>query len=121
MKNYLDVENSRNHKNHKIYERFLKKAIHPETRVIPAVEQMDVIVGHHIVFLVGDEEPNEIPSADCLLFDPDLMKAVFKEKAMAIMLTLCHRTPEERDLVLNDFLDGLDAEEKDKAAIEAVA
>lgn len=105
MKNYLETENERNKKNHKIYERFLRKAVHPEVTVVPPPADCSVVVGHHIIFIIGDGEPNEIPSADTLLFDHELMKSVFGSSAMAIMLTLCHRTAEERDRVLEDFLD----------------
>lgn len=100
FKDFLQFENQRNHDDHITFNRFLQKAVGP----------CEVLVAHHIVFLVGDEEPNEIPSADALMFNPELMGAVFGEKAMGIMLTLAHRIPELRGKVLKDFLDALDLE-----------
>lgn len=102
MKDFLTTENKRNHDAHRIFERFLHRA----------VGECEVLVGHHIIFLQEGQEPNEIPSADCLCFSPDLMGAVFgADKAKNIMLTLAHRVPEERDRVLADFLDALDLED----------
>jgi len=111
FKDFLVAENQRNHDGHKVFERFLRKALKN-----PAVE---VLVAHHIVYLVEGEEPNEIPSADTLCFSPELMGAVFGDKkAGQIMLTLAHRTPELRDKVLADFLDALDLEEADERSAE---
>jgi hypothetical protein len=108
FKDFLVSENQRNHDGHRIFERFLTKALG---------QKVEILVAHHIVYLVDGEEPNEIPSADTLCFSPDLMGAVFGEvKAKQIMLTLSHRTPELRDKVLNDFLDALELEEKDVRA-----
>jgi hypothetical protein len=101
-KDFLTTENQRNHDAHRVFERFLHRAIGP----------CEVLVAHHIVFAVNNGEPNEIPSADTLWFDPVLMGSVFgEEKAKTIMLTLAQRTPELRDKVLEDFLDALDLED----------
>lgn len=111
FKDFLVFENQRNHDGHKTFERFLRKALGKE---------VEVLVAHHIVYLVEGEEPNEIPSADTLCFSPELMGAVFGErKAGQIMLTLAHRTPELRDKVLADFLDAQDLEDAETASEEA--
>lgn len=113
FKDYLVYENQRNHDNHKIFQRFLQAAL--------GEQKIEVLVAHHIVYTVLDAngdavgEPNEIPSADTLLFDPDLMTAVFGEKARAIMMTLCHRTPDLREKVLEDFLNERDLQLRDAA------
>jgi hypothetical protein len=114
FKDFLVSENQRNHDGHKTFERFIRKALKRD--------DVEVLVAHHIVYLVPDEEPNEIPSADTLCFSPELMGAVFGEKrAGQIMLTLSHRTPELRDKVLADFLDALDLEEADARRAVAAA
>lgn len=110
FKDFLVSENNRNHEGHKIFERFLRRAL--------GKPDLEVLVAHHIVYLVEGEEPNEIPSADSLCFSPELMGAVFGEtRAKQIMLTLAHRTPELRDKVLNDFLDMLELEERDSKGL----
>lgn len=102
MRDFLISENQRNHDGHRTFERFLYRA----------VGKCEVLVAHHIVFLIEGQEPNEIPSADTLWFDSTLMGKVFgEEKAKSIMLTLAHRTPELRDKVAADFLDALDLED----------
>lgn len=101
VKDYLTSENQRNHDGHRTFERFLHRA----------VGKCEVLVAHHIVFLIEGQEPNEIPSADTLWFDPVLMEKVFGEKAKGIIATLAHRTPELRDKVAADFLDALDLED----------
>lgn len=101
--NFLMVENARNHDAHRTFERFLHRAIGP----------CRVLVAHHIVFIpAGSDDPTEIPSADSLCFNHQLMTKVFGEvSAPAIMLTLAKRTPDLRDKVLADFLDALDLED----------
>lgn len=109
FKNFLSSENLRNEQGSKTFDRFLRRAVGPD---------LEVLCAHHIIYVVDGEEPNEIPSADTLLFSPELMGAVFgKDRAIPIMLTLAHRTPELRERVLADFLDELDL--KDKMAVAA--
>lgn len=49
-----------------------------------------VITGHHISFLFdGDlSTEDEVPSADCLLFDHDIMSALFPADYLRIMATI---------------------------------
>lgn len=96
---YLDYELHRNMKAHKVFERFLKKAFAPTT---------EVIVAHHIIFMEEGKAPIEIPSADSLLFCYELMQKVFGDKAHMIMQTLANRPPDERERVLEDFLQAAD-------------
>lgn len=103
FKNFLVSENNRNEEGSAVFKRFLQRAVGPN---------IEILCAHHIIYLVEGEEPNEIPSADCLLFSPELMGAVFGDKAMSIMLTLAHRTPDLREKVLADFLDELDLKER---------
>jgi len=104
--NFLLVEDQRNMDDRVWIERFLQRAINPDVQVMCA---------HHIVY-IDDGVPVEIPSEDTMLFNPDLMAAVFgKKKADAIMLTLSQRTPGLRGRVMGDFLDMLDKEEAEAA------
>lgn len=110
FKNYLTWEDKRNFDGREVFKRFLHRA----------VGKCEVVVGHHIVFIVGDDEPNEIPSADALWFDHAIMKDVFGEKATSIMQILAHRAPELREKVLNDYLDALELEDGDAVTHQAL-
>lgn len=102
--NFLQSEDSRNVSGHKFFEQFLRRAVGPNVQVL---------VAHHIVFIDEDGVPNEIPSADTLLFNPELMGKVFGDvQAKVIMLTLAARAPNLRDRVMGDFLDMLDIQDR---------
>jgi hypothetical protein len=114
MKDYLGFENQRNKQHADLYTRFLRAAI-PESGVA-------VLVGHHVTFEIGGDlmTENEIPSADTLMFDHDLMKAVFGERAIAIMQKLASVPCEERDHLLGWYMDH-EAAVKDEAERLAMA
>lgn len=59
----------------------------------------EVIVGHHVNFQFdGDlSTEDEIPSADCLLFDHDIMQAVFGQDALPLMAEIATLRPYERE------------------------
>lgn len=107
MKDFLPAENKRNHDAHRVFERFLHRA----------VGECEVIVAHHIVYMRkgSDDLPNEIPSADTLWFDPEMMGLVFGDKAQLMMLALAKHRPEIRDKTIGDFLDELDVQSPEKA------
>lgn len=90
MKDYLGYENDRNKKNAALYQAILRKAWGPTT---------DVLVGHHICTEQNRElsTENEIPSADTLMFDHDIMGKVFGDNAQNVMIHLALRTADERD------------------------
>lgn len=111
IENFLSTEDQRNYTSHKVFERFLRRAFGND---------LQVMVGHHIAFFKGDEIPNEIPSADTLLFNPTLMELVFKADAPAVMLMLVRRPPEVREKALTDWLDRLDAQDRENAPLGAV-
>jgi hypothetical protein len=100
-KDYLGAENARNKRNASLYERLLKRAIG---------ENVAVLVGHHITFEIGGDlsTENEIPSADCLMFDHDIMTAVFGDRAIPIMHELVHLTCDERDALLAKHFEDLE-------------
>ena len=101
MKYYLGYENDRNARGHKLYEKLLKIAFGAEN---------EVISGHHFMLAPdGDinKGVNEIPSADTILFDHDIMSKVFGDKAVHIMSKLAMRPVEARDEFLKVLLDVL--------------
>lgn len=61
-----------------------------------------VMVGHHIGFEIGNDldTENEIPSADTLIFDHDIMGAVFGDKAIETMQALAAIPVAKRDAEL---------------------
>lgn len=100
VKDYLSSETVRNKQHASTYERFLKAAL-PERR-------LSVFVGHHISFEIdGDlSTENEIPSADCLMFDHELMGTVFgQHNGVAIMRDLAGYNCDERDARFKFWLD----------------
>lgn len=86
---FLSGEGKRNRANADLYRRLL--AI--------AWGECEVIVGHHVAFQFdGDlNTEDEIPSADCLLFDHDIMGAVFGEQALELMQRIALLRPYERE------------------------
>lgn len=105
FKKYLVEEDARNRKNHHVFERFLRLATGPGTRVL---------VAHHLTFELpvanGDEEdPNEIPSADTMMFCHTLMDMAFGLAAHGFMKTLASVPVEIRDGL---FAEMVDAEEE---------
>jgi len=99
LQDYLVSENDRNHKNHALYERMLRKAFGPDTHIL---------VAHHLTFEVAGGEPVEIPSADTLMFDHVLMRKIFNEDFGEVIAQLALTPRETRDQVLSNFMELLD-------------
>jgi hypothetical protein len=81
IKSFLSTEGKRNRANADLYLSILQIAYPGEV--------LDVIVGHHICFEFDKDiaTENEIPAADTLLFDHEIMGRVFgKDKALAHMV-----------------------------------
>lgn len=95
-KNYEAYENDRNARNHQLYEKLVRKAFGADT---------NILVVHHITFAVAGSDPNEIPSADTLMFDHVIMNRVFGEDAGEVMAQLALTPVETRDKVLNNFME----------------
>src|SRR5688572_29043208 len=90
IKDFLSVEDKRNRTHAALFARMLRLAYGRD---------VDVIVGHHVTFeFHGDiSTENEIPSADCLLFDHDIMPRIFgRRRAMELMQHLATIPAEER-------------------------
>jgi hypothetical protein len=92
-KEYLSFENKRNKRFHKLYSAILHEAFGNCS-----------VIGHHVCFTDDNGDLNEIPSADTLIFDHNVMVRVFGVTAMAVMSQLAITT------VDNDARDNLLAE-----------
>lgn len=111
VKDYLDTEHTRNKKYAALYEELLKKAF-PNSGIT-------VMVGHHIGFeFAGDiSTENEIPSADCLLFDLGIMARVFGESPAVVLLEqLAVAAPGEREDIVIHWLAIDEAAEKARSS-----
>lgn len=97
MKDYLEVENLRNKTHASLYERLVKLAF----------GECEVMVGHHIALEFGGDlnTENEIPSADTLLFCPEVMVGVFGVEGINIMQELAALPPGGRESLLQNYLD----------------
>ena len=98
MKDFLGFENARNKLNAELYTRILK---------IAYPDQTDVLVGHHLCFEKhGDiQTENEIPSADTLIFDHEIMRAVFPNDWREVLGALARESAETRDDLLKRLVD----------------
>lgn len=96
MKDYLTTENMRNKQNAELYTKMIHKAFGDDCAVL---------VGHHLTFEKNGElaTENEIPSADCLMFDHEIMVRLFGNDAMDYMCRLAATPVEQRDKVLARF------------------
>lgn len=84
MKHYLTEEDARNRAHHHLYERLIRLATGQGTHVL---------VAHHLTFELPvaegvDSEPNEIPSADTLMFCHEFMDKAFGIRAHGHMQLL---------------------------------
>jgi hypothetical protein len=104
MKDYLESENIRNKANAGLYEQLIKRAF----------GDCSVMVGHHIAMeFAGDlSTENEIPAADTLIFDHDLMTRIFGDAAIGIMQQVVAVPCSERERLLASYLDEFEAGER---------
>lgn len=103
LKDWLGYELGRNKEHSDLYVALLKKAL---TKLAKG-QRAEVLIGHHITFELGADgqslditTENEIPSADCLMFDHDIMTAVFGKWAVPLMQTLAAEPCSGRDAIL---------------------
>ncbi len=98
MKDYLGYENARNKQHAALYERLIKLALKRT--------DVSVLIGHHLTFEIGGDlaTENEIPSADCLLFDHDFMHAVFGDDYQAILVKLALHDCDQREAIVEKAL-----------------
>lgn len=96
MKDFLEFENARNKQHARLYESLIKRAF----------GECQVMVGHHIgMEFAGDlQTENEIPSADTLLFDHDLMTRCFGDHAVTMMQELAAVPCTQREVLLERMM-----------------
>lgn len=75
----------------------------------------DVIIGHHLVYQTTEQLVDEktgpythtfvqeIPSADALIFDHDVMRKLFGNRYLTMLSTLAMTPIERRDALLSDM------------------
>jgi hypothetical protein len=102
FKYYLSYENKRNSHHQEMFVWIIKRAF--------GCKEV-VLVGHHFVCDYNSDLKtlNEIPSADTLLFDHDIMKECFGERSIEIMIELAKRPVPERDEYLRSQIPDLPA------------
>lgn len=95
-KDYLGFENARNRKYAGLYTDIVKLALGC---------RWAVLIGHHILYEYDGrlDTANEIPSADTLMFDHPIMRAVFGERCIEIMRELAAVPCEQRDQMLAHY------------------
>jgi len=78
---YLSGEGKRNRANADLFQTMLRMAWGSECMVI---------TGHHVSFMFDNDlaTEDEVPSADCLLFDHDIMRCVFPADYRDVMVAL---------------------------------
>lgn len=98
IKSYLHFEGERNRKNATLFEKMIKHAYG---------EKNAVICGHHLTFeFDGDlTTENEIPAADTLIFDHEIMEANFGDDAYMVMQACAAVRAEYRDELLQQHYD----------------
>lgn len=106
-KYYLQAENDRNTHHGQVFIDILKRAF--------GFDEV-IMVGHHFVFEPAEAMKNldlahlnEIPSADTIIFDHDIMKEVFGDNFMQVIHECADVPCDQRDAVLKAHLDKLPA------------
>lgn len=104
-KYWLQAENDRNTHHGDVFIALIQRAF--------GVDEV-VMVGHHFVFepksamsALDLTKLNEIPSADTLIFDHQIMGAVFGAGAVPLMIQLASVPSESRDAIVRTALDSL--------------
>ena len=99
-KDYLTYENERNRKHAALYESLLKRALGAN---------WVVLTGHHFLYERGGDvnTEGEVPSADTVIFDHDIMQAVFGKHCISIMQRLAAVPTDQRDSVLAEEMAAL--------------
>lgn len=98
QKPWIQMEGKRNRDNAMLYVTLITRAYGVE---------FEMFIGHHLAYKnqhMATTTLDEIPSADTLLFDHDIMTAVFGQRAIAIMQMLAAKPCGERERLLETLL-----------------
>jgi len=118
FKYYLGYENDRNTKHAAVFIDLIHRAMSPHEVTL---------VGHHFVCEEVSDPPqpeadlktlNEIPSADTLIFDHDIMTAVFGSSAIDVMIDCVKLPAGQREECLKKHLAALDASKEESARLD---
>lgn len=97
-------ENDRNTQNRDLFKAILREAFDIE----------DTIIGHHLLYVTEDKQPDgfvyqvvqEIPSADCLIFDTIVAKKIWGNGWKDKLRRLAVEPVESRDKLLAEMYHG---------------
>ena len=92
---YVRYEVDRNHRSKPVFQVLLRRAYGPGSTVI---------ISHHLTVMCPKGVVHEIPSADTILFDPDIMGSVFGPRAAGRMAMLAKIRPEPREERIKNWL-----------------
>lgn len=92
-KDWLTVEADRNRANADLFTAIMRKAYG---------QNESILIGHHLCFQCGNDiaTENEIPAADSLIFDIEIMRAVFGDDADWLLPELSLAPANVRDEML---------------------
>lgn len=97
-KNWIGDEGRRNREHAALYAGIITRAYGVT---------FELFVGHHVAFKSTHESlttENEIPSADTLLFDHDIMKEVFGDKYLGVLIQLAQVPCNQREELMQRLL-----------------
>lgn len=96
-------ENERNSKHSDLYKAIIKECFGVN----------DVIIAHHLVYVTTEirdgfeyQIVEEVPSADCLIFDHDIARHIWGSNFKEILIKLALEPVETRDQLLSDLYYG---------------
>ena len=91
----VDYETKRNTDNIDLFEAMIRK-VYPDTTL--------VVAGHHIMYMrAGQPVPFEIASADTLIFDHEIARALWPDSWIGVLTELASLTPPDRDRRLREL------------------
>lgn len=97
-KDYLSWENARNRRAHKLFQDILHEAFGSDE---------EVVIAHHLTFDGAGDDPDEIPSADTMIFDHDIARVIWGEaNYIGVLLQLAATPCDQRDALLGELYYG---------------
>lgn len=94
-KDYLTWENGRNHRAKKLYTDIMHEAFGASE---------GIVIGHHLTF--DEDDPDEIPSADTLIFDHTVARKIWGSGYLDVLRQLAQVPCELRDDLLGTLYYG---------------
>lgn len=107
QESFVRYEVDRNHRAKTVFQALLRRAYGPGSTVI---------ISHHLTVMCSKGVVHEIPSADTILFDHDIMHKVFGTEAPSKMVVLAKLPPHRREDKVKDWLDTMSRNEKRERA-----